>query len=91
MNVRLYSQSNPRYAPQAAGSCSSVHAEVQERLDDLQSPATQLYPRLGSNLGALTCSAFNRKYASLKNDEVRREVEVVVRGMTSKFRCSSNG
>lgn len=82
--VRLYSQSNPRYGPQAAGSYASVHAEVQERLDDLQTPATQLYPRLGSNLGALTCSAFTERYASLKNDEVRREVEVVVRGMTSK-------
>ena len=62
----------------------SLHAEVQERLNELHAPAAQLYPRLESNSGVLTCSAFNQHYASLKNDEVRQEEEVIVRGMASK-------
>lgn len=82
--LRLYSQSNPQHGPQSDGSYLSVHAEVSDRLNDLHAPATQLYPRLGPNPGVLTCSAFNKKYASLKNDEVRQGEEVVVRGMSSK-------
>ena len=83
-HVRLYSQSNPKNGLQSDGSCLSKHAEVVERLNELQAPATQLYPRLGSHVGVLSCSAFNKKYASLRNGEVRQGEEVVVRGMTLK-------
>lgn len=84
-HVRLYSQLDPRSGPLFGASCLTEHAEVLERLNELQVPANQLYPRLGSNSGVLSCSAFNEKYAVLKNDEVRQGEEVVVRGKISKL------
>lgn len=83
--MRLYSQLDPRSGPLFGASCLTEHAEVLERLNELQVPANQLYPRLGPNSGVLSCSAFNEKYAVLKNDEVRQGDEVVVRGKISEL------